>query len=248
MCKISIIMPAYNASQYIEKAIQSVIGQTLKEWELIVVNDASTDNTAEIVRRLAVQDVRIALHENESNLGVSETRNRGIELAIGEYIAFLDSDDVWVHDKLQCQLVALQRTPADLCFTSYAVMRENGEPAIFYRVPQKIDYVGLLKENVIGCSTVMLTCSSLGRHRFETEFFHEDYVLWLKLLKSQCIAVGIDQLLVQYRTGGRSHNKINAAKNRWKIYRKCEKLSLPMAAYCLFNYCCNGIKKHIRAR
>lgn len=248
MCKISVIMPAYNAAQYIEKAIQSVIGQTIKSWELIIVNDASTDNTSEIVRRMAAQDMRIVLHENKINLGVSETRNRGIGLAVGEYIAFLDSDDIWEHDKLQRQLEALQRTHADLCFTSYAVMHENGEQAIPYRVPQNIDYVGLLKENVIGCSTVLLKRSSLGEHRFETGFFHEDYVLWLKLLKGNCIAVGIDELLVQYRTGGRSHNKVNAAKNRWRIYRKCEKLSLPMATYFFLNYCCNGLKKHIRAR
>lgn len=248
MCKISVVMAAYNAARHIEKAIRSVIEQTIQDWELIVIDDASTDNTAELVCRLAQGDLRIALHQNERHSGVSETRNRGIDLAVGEYIAFLDSDDIWKRDKLQRQLEALRLTHADLCYTAYTVTRENGQQSICYRVPHTIDYMGLLKENVIGCSTVLLKRSRLGNHPFETGYFHEDYVLWLKLLKGTCTAVGINELLVQYRMGGRSQSKANAAKHRWRIYRQCEKLSFPIASYCFLNYFYNGLKKYMSAR
>lgn len=248
MNKVSIVMPAYNAERFIEEAIQSVIKQTFSEWELIVVDDASCDKTTDIVRQLALLDVRITLVENKTNLGVSGTRNRGIGLATGEFIAFLDSDDIWVYDKLQRQLEILQQFHADLCYTAYTVMSESSKHLTTYRVPKTIDYVGMLGENVIGCSTVLLKRSSLGIYRFESTFFHEDYVLWLKLLKSGLTAVGIDEFFVKYRSGGRSRDKVSAAKNRWLIYRKCEKLSLPLAGYYFFKYCFNGFKKHIRAR
>lgn len=245
MIKISIIMPAYNAARSIENAIRSVVRQTFPGWELIIIDDGSSDNTVEIVRQMSVRDNRIVLYENRNNLGVSVTRNRGLDVATGNYIAFLDSDDIWQKDKLKRQLTLLQQTNADLCYTAYEVMRKNGTLTALYQVPKSIHYIELLKENVIGCSTVLLKRSCLGSYRFETAFFHEDYALWLQLLKCGCIAVGINEPLVYYRKGGRSKNKLFAAKNRWLVMRRQEKLALPLTMFCFICYIHNGIRKTI---
>lgn len=244
MAKVSIIMPAYNAEQSIGAAIQSVCGQTFSDWELIVVDDASIDKTAEIVQEISAKDKRVLLFIIPHNVGVAAARNHGLSLCTGEYVAFLDSDDIWHKDKLQRQLVALTQTNADLCFTAYNIVRQSGTPVITYDVPSTIDYQGLLKENVMGCSTVLLRSSSLGDVRFKTFFFHEDYVLWLEMLRNGCRAVGVQQPLVYYRLGGRSDNKINAAKERWNIYRKSEHLSLIKSFYYFCIYCKRGLRKY----
>lgn len=246
--KVSIVMPAYNAERYITEAIQSVIAQTFTDWELIVIDDASQDNTAEIVQKLLIQDTRILFLQNLQNSGVATTRNRGLDIATGEYIAFLDSDDFWESNKLQRQLDLLRQTSADLCFTAYALANEKGQTALIHKVPRSVSYRDLLKENVVGCSTVLVRRGMLTKFRFETNYFHEDYVLWLQLLKNGCTTVGLNDVLAHYRTGGRSSDKINAAKSRWNIYRKHEQLPLHVAGFNFFVYCCNGLNKHVRAK
>lgn len=244
---VSVIMPAYNAERFIEAAIRSVMEQTFQNWELIVLDDGSRDHTRQIIETLAQQDQRIRNCPNERNMGVARTRNRGFDLCRGRYVALLDSDDIWHPEKLEKQLARAQETGAELIFTPYALMDASGAPVgTEYLVPAQVSYSQLLKENVIGCSTVMLSAHLLQNYRFETDFFHEDYVLWLRLLQDGCTAVSCSEVLVNWRylPNSRSFDKRKSAMNRWRIYRKYLKLPLHKSAFYFAAYAVRGIRKY----
>ncbi len=244
---VSVIMPAYNAGRYIEKAIRSVQGQTFSRWELIVVDDCSGDDTAQIVSQLAQEDPRICLYRNEQNLGAAKSRNRGLELHKGEYVAFLDSDDAWRPQKLERQINHMRQTDADLTYTAYAIMDTQGKKVFRdYLVPSKVDFDGLLKQNVIGCSTVMLRGAVAKEYRFSEDFYHEDYVLWLEMLKAGCTAAGLCEVLVEYRfyEQSKAGNKTKAAAMRWQIYRDYLGLSLPKSLWYFSHYALSGLRKY----
>ena len=245
---ISVIMPAYNSEKYILKAIHSVMNQTYSDWELIVIDDGSVDSTVDIVREISANEPRIQLYINQSNMGVSKTRNRGFDLAQGKYIALLDSDDIWHTDKLEKQLALLKEKKADVVYSSYCMVSEDiPDKQKKYIVPVQISYSDMLCENFVGCSTVLMRSEIAKMYCFDSAFFHEDYVLWLNLLKNGCSFVGCTEILVDYTvvSNSRSHNKIKAAKNRWIIYRKSQKLSLYKSAAAFFSYMFNGIKKYM---
>lgn len=242
---ISVIMPAYNAEEYLTEAVESVRAQTYTEWELLILDDGSTDGTAEIALKYAKLDSRISYHPNERNMGVAETRNRGFELAKGEWTAMLDSDDAWHPEKLQKQLRLADDFGADIVYCSYALC---GDDVSEFTVPDRVTYESMLRCNHLGCSTVMLRSELCKEFKFRKEFYHEDYALWLELLRSGYKAAGCTEILVNYRVGheSRSKNKINAAKQRWAIYRKAEKLSLFKSARVFLKYAYYGFKKHKR--
>lgn len=244
---ISVIMPAYNAEQYIEAAIRSVMAQTVTDWELLVLDDCSTDHTCAVVEGLAAADSRIHLIRNERNKGVARVRNQGFDLCRGEYVALLDSDDEWHPEKLERQLQRLQATDAHLCYCSYEVIDGEGNRArADYLVPEETDFEKLLRENVMGCSTVLLRRELIEKYRFNTDFYHEDYILWLQLLKDGYRAVGCGEILARWRLieTSRSFHKGNAAKNRWKIYREYLKLPLLKSLLVFGAYACSGLKKY----
>lgn len=244
---VSVIMPAYQAEKYIEAAIRSVMAQTLTDWELLVLIDGSTDRTARIAQSLAAEDSRIRVLCNEQNLGAAGSRNRGLELCAGDYVAFLDSDDLWRPNKLERQIAAMNRENADFSYTSYAIIDETGAVSRpDYRVPAKLDFQKLLGENVIGCSTVMLRGELARKYRFSTDFYHEDYVLWLELLRHGCRAAGCEEVLGSWRliAGSRSFHKGNAAKNRWRIYRHYLKLPLHKSIRAFCAYALAGLRKY----
>jgi len=242
----SIIIPAHNASGIIEKSVSSALAQSAGDMELIIVDDASIDATIQAVKAMQAKDPRIVLLKNETNQGVAETRNKGIATATGKYIAFLDSDDIWYPDKLQKQLELLESTGADLCYTSYRYMNQEGRfTGTEYIVPASVNYRGLLYENVIGCSTVVVKAEALHGFNFKKEYSHEDYVLWLEMLKAGKKAVGLPQVLVDYRVGGRSANKLQAAKDRWVVYRKSQRLSLLESFYYFINYVLRAVRKFL---
>ena len=246
--EVSVIIPAYNSEKTIERAIRSALDQVNVEVELIVVNDCSSDETYHIIKGLAEIDERIKLYSNNQNLGVAQTRNIGCSHAKGKYIAFLDSDDFWELDKLNTQLEVMKSEHAQLSYTSYGIIRDNNKNKFtVYQVPTKIVYQQLLKENVIGCSTVVVESSLMRAHVFQTDYFHEDYALWLELLRTGCIAAGINRPLAYYRKGGRSANKLKAAKNRYVIYRRLEKLSIVQSLYYMAHYLIAGILKSLSA-
>ncbi len=245
--KVSVIMPAYNSEQFIEEAIRSVLEQTERNLELIVIDDGSSDSTCEIIENLAKTDSRIRFLKNPKNIGCADTRNRGFAECRGEYIALLDSDDVWYPDKLEKQLELAEKSGADIVYCSYAIVDETGKQICSdYIVPCQTDFKKMLLENVIGCSTVLMRKSSLGDHTFDKSFYHEDFVLWLRLLKEGKKARGISEILVnyRYRANSRAYNKISSAKNRWHIYRDGFDLSLGMSIWCITHYAAHGLRKY----
>lgn len=246
---VSIITPAYNSEKFIEATIRSVQSQTFTDWKLIVVDDCSEDSTPSIVQKLQTEDPRIELLLNPENLGVANARNRGVEYASSEYIAFLDSDDIWLPEKLELQLKKLKESGADLAYSSYSIINEDGEKVgSDYDVPENVTYEMLLKENVIGCSTVILKSDVAKKHPFSADQYHEDYVLWLSLLREGHRFVGCTDALVKWRylKNSRSYNKKTAALHRWRIYRDYLKLPLVKSVLLFLRYCLSGLMKYFK--
>jgi len=244
---VSVIMPAYNCSAYLEEAIRSVIAQTVTDWELIVIDDCSTDDTYAVAQKIAQTDSRIRLLQNPRNVGVAVTRNTGLELCRGQYIAFLDSDDFWYPNKLEVQLQTMEQKNARFCYSTYAIIDRNGEKVkADYMVPARVTYKQLLKENVVQCSAVLVSAQVMKNYRFNPDFYHEDYVLWLQMLKDGCKAAGCQQVLLTWRyiQSSRSFNKLSSAKNRWRIYRKYLKLPLGESIYYFMCYAAAGLRKY----
>ena len=246
---VSVIMPAYNVEQYVEEAIRSVMGQTFRNWELFVIDDCSADATASVAERVAREDSRVTVVRNEQNMGVAKSRNRGLDLCRGSYIALLDSDDAWMPEKLEKQLARITGTGADLVYTSYAIVDADGDRVTAdYIVPEATTFESLLRENTIGCSTVLLTRETAEKFRFGSDFYHEDYVLWASILKSGGKAAGCREPLVRWRyiENSRSFNKRHAAMNRWRIYRKYLKLPLGKCISSFLGYAVAGVRKYYR--
>lgn len=244
---VSVVMPAYNGAKYIGEAIESVISQTMTDWELIIIDDCSKDNTYEIALEYANIDARIRVIQNEVNSGVSRTRNKGMDQCKGAYVALLDCDDIWRSDKLEVQLDIAKRTGADIIYCSYALVDDKGISLNRdFIVPVKTDFEDMLIKSVISCSTVLLSKKIVDTYRFTPDFYHEDYVLWMQLLKDGFIAEGSEEVLASYRLleKSRSANKLNSAMKRWDIYRKY--LHLPFIKSCVVfvKYSLAGLKKY----
>lgn len=242
---VSVVMPAYNAEKFISEAINSVLKQTYSVFELLIVDDCSSDSTAKIVNGFT--DSRIVYLKNEKNSGPAFSRNRGIEAAAGDYIAFLDSDDVWHKDKIERQLALAERTDADIVYCSYSLIDSTGEKTrADFIVPETTDFEAMLKESVMSCSTVVIKSELMKKFRFRNGFYHEDYVLWLELLKAGGLAVGDSKVLADYRLleNSRSRDKLNSAKQRWIVYRKALSLDLFDSCRAFASYALNGIKKY----
>lgn len=246
---VSIITPAYNSAATIEETIKSVLAQTHPQWELLVVIDAGTkDRTAEIVREYAVSDSRIQLLQVPEGKGLALSRNFALRAAHGRFVAFLDSDDLWLPRKLQLQVEFMKSK--SLNFSSHHFRRINADGTKTgqeLRVPGQIDYSTLLVNNVIGCLTVMVDQSQTGPLQF-AETKHEDYLLWLKLLKQGHLCGGLQQDLARYRIlpTSRSANKLEMIAMRWKILREHEALSWLKASYYLCAYAITSLTKYRR--
>lgn len=244
MC--SIIMPAYNSEKYIAEATESVLKQTYTNWELLIVNDCSTDNTEQIIKSYQPKETRIKLINQKENQGVANARNTGIQNAKGKYIAFLDADDIWQEEKLQKQIQILQNSNADITYTAYLMIDETGKTIKKRSVKKTLKLKDLLKENSIIFSSVVCKKESLMDKNFKSEWYHEDYIFLLDLSKESKNFVGINESLMQYRVHqrGRSFNKKTAAKYRWKIYREYLRMNLLQSLYYFIAYVCNGIRKY----
>lgn len=243
---ISVIMPAYNAERYIEEGITSVLNQSHKNIELIIVNDCPTDNTLKLVENIAQKDKRVVVINNLFNLGCAESRNRALAIARGEYIAFCDSDDVWAENKIEKQLNHIKENDVDMVFTAYEMIDSSGKLIKYRNVKEKISMDDLLRENSVIFSTTFFRKGAIGNIRFNAQWFHEDYIFLLECLQRGLAFVGIDEYLVKYRVHnqGRSFNKIGAAKHRWKIYREFLHLNMWESFYFFFQYIVNGLKKY----
>lgn len=241
---VSIIMPAYNSAKYIEQSIESVVNQTYPYWELLVIDDRSTDGTREIVESYA--DHRIRCIYQSENGGVANARNMGINAATGRYIAFLDSDDLWVRNKLARQLQYMKENKYSFTYTEYRGFIDSpSRPGRLVRTRDFVDYWTLLKGNDIGCLTVMLD-RLYYEHIEMPAVRHEDYVTWLNLLKKGGRAYSLHEDLARYRKSPASltANKWKSLQWTWVVYRTTQKLPLLKSIYCLFIYVIRGLKKH----
>ncbi|MCU5356704.1 glycosyltransferase family 2 protein [Bacillus cereus] len=244
---ISIVIPSYNASSFIKETIQSVQSQTYTNWEMIIIDDVSKDNTRELIKEEIKKDGRIQLIELQENGGAAIARNIGINNAKGKYVAFLDSDDLWLPEKLEKQLEFMQNNDIAFSFTSYQIMNQDGTLTDkVVHVPEKINYNGLLKNTIIGCLTVMLDIEKLGRVQMPNIRTRQDTATWLKILRQGHYAYGLDEVLSKYRKveNSISSKKFKMAKMNWKLYREIEELSIPKSAWCFINYALNGVVKH----
>lgn len=243
---VSIITPTHNSSSFISQTIDSVLAQTYGNWEMIIVDDCSTDNTVQIVEDYLKKDSRIRLIRLGKNCGPAVARNRAIEEAMGRYIAFLDSDDIWLPEKLEKQTAFMRENDVDLCYSSYYIIDENGSEKGVFITKEKATYWDLLKTCCIGNLTAIYDAERLGKQYME-DVGHQDYTLWLKILKGGATAAGILEPLAKYRIRSKSvsSNKIKAARWQWHIYRNVERLSLPQSVYYFAHYAYNGSIKHL---
>ncbi len=244
----SVIITAYNSEKTLHKTLDSVLSQTYTNYELIIIDDASTDSTPEIIATYESKFPSCIVKRNEKNAGTANSRNTAIKIAKGAYIALLDSDDVWLREKLQIQHDCVTKTGCDICCTSYSFTNEQYKPIRRpYIVPDTIDYTALLKENHIGCSTVVINRNILQDVNYDNVFYHEDYALWLTLVKRGACICGSKDILMQYRVSktARSYNKLNAAIHRFRIYRYQEKLNLFLSVKYFIIYAINGLRKHV---
>ncbi len=244
---VSIITPSYNSEQFIRQTIDSVLLQTYENWELIIIDDCSPDNSNKIIEEYIQRCEKIKLILLDSNSGPAIARNKGIEQAKGRYIAFLDSDDIWMPEKLSKQLTFMQKYNISLSYTSYShIEEESGKIIQYVHAFNKVNYSELLKKNIIGCFTAIYDTEKLGKVYMPDIRKRQDYALWLALLKKVPYAYGLDEMLGHYRVRSNSvsSNKILSSKYNWKLYREIEKLPLYKAIYYFGWYTYKSILKY----
>lgn len=244
MKKVSIIMPSYNSASTIVSSIKSVQQQKYPHWELLITDDGSTDDTVELVQRLASEDERISIEVNLVNSGAGFSRNQSINRSTGKYIAFLDADDLWLPDKLTTQVSYMEQTGTLFSYTAYQKFSDSGLGGVIIP-PTRVTHNQLLYGCVIGCLTAMFNADVLGRQTMPLIRKRQDMGLWLKLLKICGEAHGIPEVLAYYRTdSGMSKNKINAAGYQWQFYRDVVGLNVFKSAWYFSWYAFNGFIKY----
>lgn len=221
---VSVITPMYNNEFVVQETLKSVQNQTYKNWELLLIDDASNDQTVELVEALVLHDKRMKLFKHSKNKGASEARNFGTKMAKGKYIAFLDADDLWKVNKLECQIEVLNTNTTDVCFGSYEHIDSKGK-LLYKKVNAlpKLNYNKLLKANYIGNLTGIYNCKNIGKIYTKDLKKRQDWLLWLEALKrSKKPAIGIQETIAYYRIseGSLSSNKTNLIKHNFNVYRK----------------------------
>ena len=248
MNKISIIMPAYNAEKFIEESIISVINQTYKMWELLVIDDGSTDETLKIVYKLQKKDKRIKVYKNDVNIGVSQTRNYGMKLSEGDWIAFLDSDDIWDIEKLEKQINFSKKINSNFVFSGVKyINREGIDFPGHFDVPKYVSYKSILKQNVISCSSVLINKNLIGDLEMKNDSTHEDFGFWIQVLKEHNYAHGLNEPLLTYRilNDSKSGNKLRSIIMTFNTYRLAG-LNWVQSLYYLIWYIIKSYKKYYK--
>lgn len=242
----SIIMPTFNSRLYVEQSIRSVQAQTLTNWELLISDDGSKDDSRQLLEALAQSDSRIKIVFNDVNNGAGAVRNEAMGRAVGEYVAFLDSDDLWMPNKLEEQKKFMDNG-LDFSFAPYEVVNEAGQPTgikVDCGAPLRVTYLDMLKKRAtMGCLTVAVRRTALKNHRMPPIRQGQDYALWLRLLHGVPFASRMDMVLAQYRNvpGSISSNKVRKAARQWQIYREIEKLPMCKSLWYFANYAKNAL-------
>lgn len=240
---VSIIMPSFNSAEFIGEAIESVLAQTHRSWELLVVDDCSRDDTRSIIASYGALDDRIRPIFLQENSGSAVARNTAIAETRGRYIAFLDSDDIWAQQKLERQLAFMTESGCPFTYTSYERISEEGRPLSIVRVPPATTFRSLLRKNVVACLTAIYDTAFFGRTLMPDIRKGQDYGLWLALLRRVDHGCGLDEVLGRYRVreNSISSNKFESSQWVWRIYREVVGLSLPAAIVSFTFYAAGGI-------
>lgn len=247
--KVTIITPVYNCEEFIEETINSVIAQTYKNWELLLIDDCSTDQSNRIIKEYIKKDSRIKYFRTKKNSGAAIARNIALDKSTGRFIAYLDADDLWKEDKLEKQInFMLENNYAFTC-TAYEKIDEDGNLLKKIRLPQKVDYNLFLRNTIIQTVGVMVDTKITGKDILVMLNYRrrQDAITWSRLLKNGYNCYGVPEYLSYYRVvhNSLSSNKIKAIKMNWYWYRKIEKLNFFKACYCFIGYAFNGVKKRL---
>lgn len=248
---VSIIVPVYRAADYIAETIEMVKRQTYGNWELILVDDCSPDDSADIIKEICnlEETGRIRLIRKECNEGAAQARNTGIEAAVGRYIAFLDADDIWFPNKLERELAFMKEKQAAFVFSAYEFGDEDAKgTGKIVKAPERLTYKKALTRTVIFTSTVMFDMSKLNKAQIRMPNVEsEDTAAWWKILKSGYTAYGLNEVLAIYRRPSKSlsSNKITAIKRIWNLYRKEEKLTISVSVFCFCMWAVRAVLRRI---
>lgn len=243
--KVSIITPNYNGVNYLGQAIESVINQTWADWEMIIIDDCSTDQSVSLIEHYRMKEPRIKLLFSQKNAGPANARNIGIYHARGQYIAFLDSDDIWLPQKLEKQIDFMRKNDLVLTYSSYEII--DCQNFLIGRVdaPLRLTFDEELKGNAIGNLTALYDQIKLGKRKFKC-IGHEDYLFWLTMMQEIVETKGMVEVLAQYRLAKNSisSNKLNAAIWTWNIYYYELKLGVMRSSYYFIYYCLKSLNKY----
>lgn len=245
---VSIIMPSYNSEKWIKETIFCVQAQTYTNWELIITDDASSDNTVELIQEEQKKDDRIKLFVSEKNQGAAKSRNNSLAHAMGRYVAYLDSDDLWSECKLEHQIDFMKSNNIAMCYTDYDIVNEFGEYRKTINVPKSVTYDGYLKRPITCTHSIMFDTNVVAKDLLIMPDIRrgQDGATWLQVLKSGITGYALSESLAKYRrhSGSLSNNKFKAIKRVWYLYREVEKLPLPYACVCFVSYAINAVKKY----
>lgn len=248
--KVTVITPSYNSGKYIAKTIESVRSQTYTDWEMIVVDDCSSDDTCAIVEAFARRDARVKLYRQQENAGAGAARTKAMRMAQGRFIAYLDSDDLWKSEKLERQVAFMKAKQCGFSCTSYEVIDDAGNRLnkCVHMLPE-VDYVGFLKNNLLQTVGIMVDTELVDREYLAMPDIRrrQDAATWLKILRAGHKCYGMEEVLAQYRRAENSlsSNKFRSVEGVWKLYREIEHLSLPFSCYCFVRYALLAVWKRI---
>lgn len=247
---VSIIIPVYNASHFLEETINSIQEQTYSNWEAIFIDDCSSDNSYDIIKKYQKEDKRIKLIKNKTNSGAAISRNNGISKAKGDYLCFLDADDKWHPKKIANQIKFMQKLNCEFSFTGYQFADEKCNPnGKIVSMPDKINYQQALKNTTIWTSTVMFDMGKLTKDDIYMPNIKrgQDTATWWKVLKKIEYAYGLNEVLSYYRrtNNSLSANKLTALKRTWNLYRNVEHLNILSSFYNFCWYCFNAVRRRV---
>ena len=246
--QVSVITPIYNADKYLESTLESVFYQTYKNIEIVLVDDCSTDNSKTIIEELMKMHSEIIYYCQPKNMGAGAARNKALELATGQYVAFLDSDDLWLPEKTEKQIQLMKKKNSPFSYAAIEMMDEDSKTIKERRnIKESCDYNYLLHNTIIATSSVIIDRNVLGDFRMPLRRGGQDYATWLKLLRGNVIAYGINEVLVRYRVSSNSlsSNKLKSIKQVWEIQTQEEHLN---PIFVIFNVGCfalNALKKYL---
>lgn len=248
---VSIIVPVYNAEKFIRETMDSVLAQTYPHWELLLVEDGSSDGSVDVIEEYIAEkeESRIRLIRLPSNQGAARARNKGLEEASGRYIAYLDADDLWIPEKLEHELRFMEEKGAAFAFTGYEFADEHGVGlGKVVRVPETLEYRQALSNTTIFTTTVMFDSSKISKELLEMPVIKsEDTALWWKVLRAGYTAYGLDENLVRYRRAGRSlsSNKMEAIRRIWNLYRRAEGMSIFESAWHFYFWALRAVRRRL---